>query len=184
MKGVQCYELFGGIAHKNLLIFILVGCKLGHAPYENFFGKSFTCGSQTLRNYQDCFKVESGHTQLLRTLLDIRHRSLSSCRLVHACQDEMRVRGAPWSAANRLHGQRTGAFSWRPVLGLSRKTDQFRLDPTQNCAPGWWCDRVSSVYSPHTLEMLRHLPTYDQPPGFVPRAYQAPAPSLPPSNPP
>ena len=52
------------------------------------------------------------------------------------------VRGAPWSAANRLHGQRTGAFSWRPVLGLSRKTDQFRLDPTQNCAPGWWYDRV------------------------------------------
>ena len=31
------------------------------------------------------------------------------------------VRGAPWSAANRLHGQRTGAFSWRPVLGLSRR---------------------------------------------------------------
>ena len=54
--------------------------------------------------------------------------------------------GAPWSAANRLHGQRTGAFSWRPVLGLSRKTDQFRLDPIQNCAPGWWCDRESSVY--------------------------------------
>ena len=52
------------------------------------------------------------------------------------------VRGAPWSAGNRLHGQRTGAFSWRPVLGLSRKTDQFRLDPTQNCAPGWWYDRV------------------------------------------
>ena len=25
--------------------------------------------------------------------------------------------------------------------------------------------------SPHTLEMLRHLPTYDQPPGFVPHAY-------------
>ena len=94
------------------------------------------------------------------------------------------VRGAPWSAAKRLHGQRTGAFSWRPVLGLSRKTDQFRLDPTLNCAPGWWCDRVSSVYSPHTLEMLRHLPTYDQPPGFVPHAYQTPAPSLPPSNPP
>ena len=54
--------------------------------------------------------------------------------------------GAPWSAANRLHGQRTGAFSWRPVFGLSRKTDQFRLDHTQNCAPGWWCDRESSVY--------------------------------------
>ena len=58
---------------------------------------------------------------------------------------QIRVRGAPWSAANRQHGQRTGAFSWRPVLGLSRKTDQFRLDLTQNCAPGWWCDRKSSV---------------------------------------
>ena len=26
------------------------------------------------------------------------------------------ARGAPWSAANRLHGQRSGAFLWRPVL--------------------------------------------------------------------
>ena len=62
------------------------------------------------------------------------------------------VRGTPWNAANRLHGQRTGALSWRPVLGLSRKTDQFRFDPTQNCAPGWWCDRESSVYH-LTVEM-------------------------------
>ena len=61
---------------------------------------------------------------------------------VEAHYDLMSVRGVPWSVANRLHGQRTGAFSWRPVLGLSRKTDQFRLDPTQNCAPGWWHDRV------------------------------------------
>ena len=28
----------------------------------------------------------------------------------------MSERGAPWSEANRLHGQRTAAFSWRPVL--------------------------------------------------------------------
>ena len=56
------------------------------------------------------------------------------------------VCGAPWSAANRLRGQQTRVFSWRPVLSLSRKTDQFRLNPTQNCAPGWWCDRESSVY--------------------------------------
>ena len=62
--------------------------------------------------------------------------------LIRGIDSEFSVRGAPWSAANRLHGQRTGAFSWRPVLGLSRKTDQFRLDPTQNCAPGWWYDRV------------------------------------------
>ena len=63
-------------------------------------------------------------------------------RLLMHTDVRWRVRGAPWSAANRLHGQRTGAFSWRPVLSLSRKTDQFRLDPTQNCAPGWWYDRV------------------------------------------
>ena len=42
---------------------------------------------------------------------------------------------------------------------------------------------VQSVNSPHTLEMLRYLPTYNQPPGFVPHAYQAPTPSLPPSSP-
>ena len=90
------------------------------------------------------------------------------------------VRGAPWSAANRLHGQRTGAFSWLPVLGLSRKTDQFRLDPTQNCSPGWWCDRESSVYH-LALEMYSGI--FRQM-SFVPHAYQTPAPSLPPSNPP
>ena len=65
---------------------------------------------------------------------------------ITAFNSTLGVRGAPWSATNRLHGQRTGAFSLRPVLGLSRKTDQFRLDPTQNCAPGFWCDRKSSVY--------------------------------------
>ena len=26
------------------------------------------------------------------------------------------VHGAPWSVANWLHGQQTGAFSWRPML--------------------------------------------------------------------
>ena len=41
---------------------------------------------------------------------------------------------------------------------------------------------VISVFPTH-FEMLRHLQTYDQPPGFVPHAYQAPDPSLPPSNP-
>ena len=30
------------------------------------------------------------------------------------------IRGAVWSAANRLHGQRTGDFSWRPVLRYSQ----------------------------------------------------------------
>ena len=68
------------------------------------------------------------------------------CYHCHSSTAPSCIRGAPWSAANRLHGQRTGAFSWRPVLGLFRKTDQFRLEPTQNCAPGWWCDLESSVY--------------------------------------
>ena len=75
-------------------------------------------------------------TTLYRKLVDQRPTILT------AFYRDVSVRGAPWSAANRLHGQRTGVFLWRPVLGLSRKTDQFRLNPTQNCAPGWWCDRV------------------------------------------
>ena len=36
--------------------------------------------------------------------------------------------GAPWSAANRLPGQRTGAFSWRPVL---RPFQEDRPIPTR-----------------------------------------------------
>ena len=59
--------------------------------------------------------------------------------------DRLCVRGAPWSAAYRLHGQLTGAFLWRPVWRSSQKTDQFRLNPTQNCAPARRCNRVSSV---------------------------------------
>ena len=46
--------------------------------------------------------------------------------------------------------------------GLPRKTDKFRLHPTQCCAPEWRCDRVSSLSSSHTLEVFRHLPTYQQ----------------------
>ena len=44
--------------------------------------------------------------------------------------------------------------------GLPKKIDQFLLDLTQSCAPGRWCDRMSS---PCTREVLRHLPTCDQP---------------------
>ena len=90
----------------------------------------------------------------------------------------MCVRGAPWSAANRLHGQRTGAFSWHPMLGLSRKTNQFRLDPTQNCAPGWWCDRESSVYH-LTLEMYSASFDMRLTPWLCPACLKTPAPSLP-----
>ena len=42
-----------------------------------------------------------------------------------------------------------------------RKTDEFRLDPRQNCAPGRRCDRMSSVCSPCIQEILLHLPTCD-----------------------
>ena len=91
----------------------------------------------------DCIRMEvaSSRPDYLPTLSAAKTSKPSLLVKHHIC-----VREAPWSAANRLHGQRTGAFSWRPVLGLSRKTYQFRFDPTQNCAPGWWCDRESSVY--------------------------------------
>ena len=42
---------------------------------------------------------------------------------------------------------------------------------------------VISVFPTHSGNASA-FPTYDQPPGFVPHAYQAPTPSLPPSNPP
>ena len=92
-----------------------------------------------------CFAVDG--TKLPNDIIYTHPLDLSVYQsLANGLYNNIMVRGAPWSAANRLHGQRTGAFSWRPVLGLSRKTDQFRLDPTQNCAPGLWCDRESSVY--------------------------------------
>ena len=47
-----------------------------------------------------------------------------------------------------------------PCQCLLWKTDQFRLDPTQSCAPRKRCDRVSS---PRTCKVLWHLPIYDQP---------------------
>ena len=42
-------------------------------------------------------------------------------------------------------------------------TDQFRLDPTQSCDSGRRCERESSVSLDRTWEVLRHLPTSDQP---------------------
>ena len=85
-------------------------------------------------------------------------------------------RGAPWSAANRLIGQRIvpDLSSGIPCFGFSRMTDQFRLYPTQSCAPVRRCDWVSSVSSHRTREVLRHLPTCEQPSGFVLHAYQPP----------
>ena len=89
---------------------------------------------------EDSRKYHKTTTDMMETHLIEAENLLNSITVAN--KQVVCVRGAPWSAANRLHGQRTGAFSWRPVLGLSRKTYQFRLDPTQNCAPGWWYDRV------------------------------------------
>ena len=57
------------------------------------------------------------------------------------------IRAAPWSA------QPTDCMDNEPELsldvkckGMPRNTDQFRLNPTQSCAPGRGCDQVSSVY--------------------------------------
>ena len=49
-----------------------------------------------------------------------------------------------------------------PCQGLPLKTDQFQLDSTQSSAPRRQCDRVSSVSSPRTREVLWHLMTCDQ----------------------
>ena len=46
---------------------------------------------------------------------------------------------------------------------LSRKIDQFRLDPTQSCTLRRRCDRVSSMSSFHTRYLLQHIPVCDQP---------------------
>ena len=43
-------------------------------------------------------------------------------------------------------------FPWH---GLPWKTDNFRLDPNQKCAP-LWLDRVSTVSSPRIREGLQH----------------------------
>ena len=90
-----------------------------------------------------------------------------------------RVRGAPWRATNRLHGQRTGAFSWRPML---RPLQEHRPIPARPYPELRTLMVVRSgviSVSPRTRDMLRHLPTCDQCPGFVPHAYQPPPPSMP-----
>ena len=65
----------------------------------------------------------------------------------------------PWS---KLEGSITAAFTWISVLRPSGKTDQFRLNPIQSCAPRRRCDRVSSASPPRTRDVLRHLLTCDQ----------------------
>ena len=66
---------------------------------------------------------------------------------------------APWSAANQLHGQRTGAFSW---LLSEEWPISTQLNSTQRWAPEKWCNWLSSVFSHNTQKVLRHLLTCDQ----------------------
>ena len=70
---------------------------------------------------------------------------------------------AQWGVANQLHGQQTEPSCGVLCQGLPRKTDQFRFEPKQSCATGKKCDRFSSVYCLAPREVLRHLPTWDQP---------------------
>ena len=78
------------------------------------------------------------------------------------------VCAAPWSVANRLHGQRTGAFSWLPVL-RSFQDDRpipARPYPELRIWKAMWSGVIS--VSPRTLEVLWHIPTCDQPPAPCP----------------
>ena len=74
--------------------------------------------------------------------------------------DSSGVRGAPLNVANRLHGQPTGAFSWRPVLRPFQEDQPYSEQRT------WTA--VSSVSIPRTLKVLRHLQTCHQPPSHCP----------------
>ena len=72
----------------------------------------------------------------------------------------------PWSTmGSSQHIERTTSRSLlvaRHVLRPSPEHQPIRLDPTQSCAPGRRRDSVSSVSSPRTREVLRHLPACDQ----------------------
>ena len=89
------------------------------------------------------------------------------------------VRGAPWTAANRLHGQRTRAFSWRPVL---RPFQEDRPIPARPY-PGLcnWMVVLAVVISVFTLHSEHAQAPPDMqptPPGFYQHAYQPPPPSM------
>ena len=74
------------------------------------------------------------------------------------------IHEAPWSVANRLHGQRTGDFLWRPMLRLFQEDQPIPARPYPELRT--WMAVWSGVISvsPHTQEMLQHLSTGDQPP--------------------
>ena len=93
------------------------------------------------------------------------------------------VRWAPWSVANRLHGQRTGEFSWRPML---RPSPEDRRTPKQPYPEmRTWMAMWSGVISASIRNRveLRHLPTCDQPnwlcSACIPFTTSIPAPTQP-----
>ena len=71
------------------------------------------------------------------------------------------IRGAPWSVANRLQGQRTGA-SWSPWFRSYPEDRPILIHPTHSCAPDGRCDLVSSVFISHSREVLLYFLTCDQ----------------------
>ena len=131
LKQVNCAKYLG----------IYIDSKLAfNAHVDAIVKKAISTRAFLARNIRRCSRnvKQMAYTTYIRpTVVNVVNDLFISLNKGNIC-----VRGSPWNAANRLHGQRTGAFTWRPVLGLSRKTDQFRLDPTQNSAHGRWYDRV------------------------------------------
>ena len=88
----------------------------------------------------------------------------------------------PWST---MECSQPAAWTTNRSLLVASRARPFQEDRPIPARPypelrTWMVVRSDVIsVSHHTLEMLRHLPTYDQPPGFVPHAYQAPTPSLP-----
>ena len=72
------------------------------------------------------------------------------------------IHGARWSVANRLHRQRTGDFSWRPVLRY-QEDRPFPARPYPELRP---CKVITSQSGSATAS-----PDMRPFPGFVPHAY-------------
>ena len=89
------------------------------------------------------------------------------------------VRGAPWSAANRLHGQRTGAFSWRLCKAFpGRLTNSGSTLPRTAHLDGGVIGIIS--LSSRTRNVLWHLLTCDYAcPACLPNTSSIPAPIQP-----
>ena len=99
----------------------------------------------------------------------LNHLNVSNLELYHDTNQghcQWGVRGVPWRAANRLHGQRTGAFSWSPVLRPFQEDQPIPARPYPELRT--WKVAWSGVFSvsPHTREMPQHLTTCGQPPWF------------------